>query len=120
MRKLILAIVILSFAVLSISCARNSLTTTPVSIVGKWQVTSQWVPDNGWSTVDNPTYFEFKSDGTLIKTEGNDTITGTYELKGSELTITLNNSNSTFNVVLKNDTLEISNQNLGYKMQKTQ
>ena len=119
MKKVFLTLMIFVLLLTSVSCSKNT-GSNQTSIVGKWNLTSIYAVD-GWGPVDTVTTYEFKDDGTYVRSDdGTVSSEGTYKINGSQIELTTGSDSVTYNLTISGNTLQFNNADSGLKFTKAQ
>lgn len=84
----------------SLGCSDEEITATKLSgvnLIGKWQLEATKISPGGpvdWSTVDNGTILEFKSNGFLEQSNSEDEGTGIYRVEENNISITFSGTSN--------------------------
>lgn len=120
MRKAILFLLLFAVLLTAVSCSKQTQSgNTQASIVGKWSLTAQRA-NEGWVPPDSPVTYEFKSDGTFVRTDATGTTQGTYTVSNGEIQLNSNGDSVTFNFNINGNELQLNNADTGFKFTKVE
>ena len=118
MKKVCVTLIVFVLLLTTVSCSKNT-GSGQNSIVGKWNLTSTYSVD-GWTPVDSTLTYEFKDDGTYVRSDGTTTIEGTYKINGGQIELTMGSDSVTYNLTISGNTLQFNNADSGLKLVKVQ
>jgi heat shock protein HslJ len=120
MKRFLVTIILIAVVFAGISCSKSSNSSNlQTAIIGKWSMTAQRA-NEGWVPPDNPVTYEFKEDGTFVRTDANGETQGTYTISNGQITLNSNGSSVTFDANINGNELQLNNADTGFKFIKVQ
>jgi len=120
MKRFLVAIILIAVVFAGVSCSKSSNNSNlQTAIIGKWSLSAQRA-NEGWVPPDTPLTYDFKEDGTFVKTDTSGETQGTYTLSNGQITLNSGGDTVTFGVNISGNELQLNNPDTGFKFTKVQ